>query len=257
MAHWSIGTLRAAALTVLAAAVLSGAAFAGPSKGDAAGARNDNPRFTTAGSVDPQFLTNARTIPHFTFQYKDPQTGVTYPITMVGADPRDSNATTVVRTVIVPLKINFVAAGQDTSVLDDLYYPGFHATPLTQSFDGTTRVADVLESPIFSTFPYASDLGGGSGQYGDQFMRAQFGKIGTGYHVTLQNVQTFPTQVIDVPASKGIAYNRAAAQSAGKEATAGIVQDSIRDDEGPARAGPSCFSRDAVRSRDRLCRPTT
>jgi hypothetical protein len=51
-------------------------------------AKADNPRFATAGGVDPQFLPNARTIPHFTFSYTDPTNGTTYPITMVGADPR-------------------------------------------------------------------------------------------------------------------------------------------------------------------------
>jgi hypothetical protein len=186
-------------------------------------AKADNPRFTTAGGVDPQFLPNARTIPHFTFSYTDPTNGTTYPITMVGADPRSDNTATTVKTVIVPLKLNFVAAGQDTSPIDALYYPGYHATPLTKSFDGGTRVADVLNSPIFKSFTYPADMGADSGQYGDAFMRAQFGKIGTGYHVKLENAKTFPTQVIDVPASKGVAYNRAAAESAGKEATAGIA----------------------------------
>jgi hypothetical protein len=186
-------------------------------------AKADNPRFGTVGGVDPQFLANARTIQHFTFRYTDPSNGVTYPITMVGADPRAGNTATTIKTVIVPLKLNFVAAGQDTSAIDALYYPGYHATPLTKSFDGSTRVADVLASPIFRNNVYPADMGGDTAQYGDAFMRAQFGKIGTGYHVSLENVKTFPTQTIDVPASKGVAYNRAAAQSAGKEAIAGIA----------------------------------
>jgi hypothetical protein len=208
----------AAALVALAATLTVGSA-------SATSAKADNPRFTTEGSVAPQFLANARTIPHFTFNYTDPTNNVTYPITMVGSDPRSGNATTTVKTVIVPLKLNFVASGQDTSAIDALYYPGFHATPLTQSFDGTHRVADVLDSPIFKSNTYPTDMGGDTGQYGDAFMRAQFGKIGSGYHVNLDNVKTFPTQTINVPASKGVAYNRAAAASAGKEATAGIADD--------------------------------
>jgi hypothetical protein len=127
--------------------------------------------------------------------------------------------------VIIPLKINITAAGQDTSVLDDLYYPGFHATPVTHTFDGGSRVADVLASPIFQNFQYPSDMGGDNTQYGDAFMRSQFDKIGTGYHVKLTNDRVFPTQTIDVPKNQGVAYNRAAAESAGKLALAGIVQD--------------------------------
>jgi hypothetical protein len=67
--------------------------------------------------------------------------------------------------VIVPLKLNFVAAGHDTSAIDALYYPGYHATPLTKSFDGGTRVADVLNSPIFKSFTYPADMGADSGWF--------------------------------------------------------------------------------------------
>jgi hypothetical protein len=187
-------------------------------------AKADNPRFGTVGGVDPQFLANARTIPHFTFRYTDPTNGVTYPITMVGSDPRAGNTSTTIKTVIIPLKVNFVAAGQDTSAIDALYYPGYHATPLTHTFDASSRVADVLASPIFRNNVYPADMGGDNAQYGDAFMRAQFGKIGTGYHVRLDNVNTYSTQTINVPASQGVAYNRAAAESAGKEAIAGIAE---------------------------------
>ncbi|MDX6511537.1 MAG: hypothetical protein QOE36_1041 [Gaiellaceae bacterium] len=209
---------------LLTAALAVSAASAGTGTAASPGA-SDNPRFTTVGGVDPQFLSNARTIPHFTFQYRDPQNGVTYPITMVGSDPRTSNSDTVVHSVIIPLKINLVAAGQDTSVLDDFYYPGFHATPLTKTFDGGSRVADVLASPIFARNAYPRDMGGDRAQYGDAFMRSQFDKIGSGYHVTLKNDATFATQTIDVPAHKGIAYNRAPGLFTGKDAVAGIVQD--------------------------------
>jgi hypothetical protein len=75
----------------------------------------------------------------------DPTNNVTYPITMVGSDPRSGGSTTV-HTVIVPLKMNFVAGGQDTSALNDLGYAGFRATPLNHTFDGSTQVSDVLAS---------------------------------------------------------------------------------------------------------------
>ena len=44
---------------------------------------------------------------------------------------------------------NFIAGGQDTSALNDLGYAGFTAPPLNHTFDGSTRVGDVLSSPIF------------------------------------------------------------------------------------------------------------
>jgi hypothetical protein len=187
--------LVAGATLAVLAAFAAGGAFAGsaPAKSDI------RPEFTTVGGVAPQFLTNATTVPHWTFQYTDPTHHVTYPITMVGANP-SSNSSTTVHTVIVPLKLNFVAAGQDTSALNNLGYAGFTAPPLTHSFDGARRVGDVLSSPIFSSNVYPSDLGGD--------MRAQFGKIGSGYHVNLVNDKTFPTQTLNVPSTKGIAYQR-------------------------------------------------
>ncbi|MGE5435135.1 MAG: hypothetical protein ACM3S3_10165, partial [Candidatus Doudnabacteria bacterium] len=114
MTHRLLKWLVAGATLAVLAAFAAGGAFAGsaPAKPDVSA------QFTTAGSVAPQFLTNATTIPHWTFQYTDPTNNVTYPITMVGADP-SSNSSTTVHTVIVPLKLNFVAAGQDTSALNN------------------------------------------------------------------------------------------------------------------------------------------
>src|SRR5690349_765737 len=93
--------LTAVVLCTLAA-ICSTVAFAGsgaPAKPDV------TPRFTTDGSVAPQFLANARTIAHWTFQYTDPTNGTTYPITMVGSDPSKGNVSTTIHTVIVPLKL--------------------------------------------------------------------------------------------------------------------------------------------------------
>jgi len=198
--------LAAAAPAVLAA----GAVFASASSALAATptAQPDSQAlFSTEGGVTPQFLANARTIPHFTFNFTDPTNGVTYPITMVGADPR-SNTSTTVHTVIIPLKMNFVAGNQDTSALNDLGWVGFRATPLNHSFDGSSKVAATLNSPAFADSNYPSDLGGDTAQLGDAFMRAQFNKIGSSYHVKLVNDVTFPTQTLDVPANQGLAYVR-------------------------------------------------
>jgi hypothetical protein len=192
---------------VLVVGVAALAATAALASGSPAAKGDGTPRSTTVGGVAAPFLANARTIPHFTFQYTDPANGVTYPITMAGNDPK-SGLPADLHTVIVPLKLNFVAAGQNTSVLNDLGYAGFRATPLTHTFDGGRRVADVLASPLFQPAKHDADLGGDTAQTGDAFMRAQFAKIGTAYHARLVNDGTTAVQTIDVPASKGIAYER-------------------------------------------------
>jgi hypothetical protein len=69
-------------------------------------------------------------------------------------------------------------------------------------------VHDVLSSPIFRSYKQPADMGGDNAQYGDAFMRAQFDKINTGYHVKLDNVRVAPTQSVTVPAASGLAYQR-------------------------------------------------
>lgn len=198
--------LAAAAPALLAA----GSVFASASNAFAATptAQPDSQAlFTTEGGVTPQFLASARTVPHFTFNFTDPTNGVTYPITMAGADPH-SNTSTTIHTEIIPLKMNFVAGNQDTSALNDLGWIGFRAVPQTHSFDGSSKVQQTLNSPVFQANVYPTDLGGDNTQLGDAFMRSQFNKIGSGYHVNLVNDQVFPTQTLDVPANQGLAYVR-------------------------------------------------
>jgi hypothetical protein len=166
--------------------------------------------FTTQGSVAPQFLAGATTIPHWTFQYTDPTNGVTYPITMVGTDPRVGGSTTI-HTVLIPLKMNFVAAGQDPSSLVGQGYAAFQPQFVNHTFDGTSKLSQTEASPIFASRSYDADLGGDTGQLGDTFMRAQFNKIGSDYHVNL-DYTVAPTQTLDVPATKGIAYERPVSQ---------------------------------------------
>ena len=166
-----------------------------------------DPQFSTQGSVAPQFLVNARTVPHWTFQFTDPTNHTTYQITMAGSDPR-LNGTSQIHTVIIPLKMNFEAANQDLSSLVNQGYAGFVPHIYNHTFDGTTKVAQTLASPEFQSDSYPSNLGGDTGQNGDVFMRAQFNKIGSAYHVRLVNDAVLPTVTLDVPSTKGIAYER-------------------------------------------------
>ncbi len=166
-----------------------------------------DPLFSTQGSVAPQFLVNARTVPHWTFQYTDPTNHVTYTITMAGSDPRLGGSSEI-HTVIIPLKMNFEAGNQDLSSLVNQGFLGFVPHIYNHTFDGTAKVAQTLASPQFSDFSYPSVLGGGSGQNGDVYMRAQFNQLRSGYHVKLVNDAVLPTVTLDVPTAKGIAYER-------------------------------------------------
>jgi hypothetical protein len=199
--------LRAAlGLLVVAAGALGGSASNAFASSPTVGPEGD-PLFATQGSVAPQFLAGARTVPHWTFQYTDPTNKVTYTITMAGSDPR-AGGTSEIHTVIIPLKMNFVAAGQDLSSLVNQGYSGFVPHIYNHTFDGSTKVAQTLASPQFTDFSYPGTLGGDSGQGGDVYMRAQFNKIASSYHVKLVNDAVLPAVTLDVPSSKGIAYER-------------------------------------------------
>jgi len=100
---------------------------------------------------------------------------------MVGSDPSLGQSTTV-DTTIVPLRFEFVAG----------------------ALDGADNVADTIASPVFTPTSFA--ISGDSGvQFGDAFARAQFGKVGTGYHVILGQPRVSETVTIQVPESQGVA----------------------------------------------------
>jgi hypothetical protein len=77
--------------------------------------------------------------------------GVTYPYTMLGADP-SSGRTVSLKTVVVPLTMKFVGFDQDATLRPD------------------RAVRNILRSPIFNDATFAN----GRGQFGDQFQRATF-----------------------------------------------------------------------------------
>lgn len=140
------------------------------------------PRFTSIPGSVP--LANARTIPHWSFQQTDPSNGQTYQLIMVGDDPANNTRTTVA-SEIIPIRLNFANGA---------------------TLDGATRVAAVKASPIFSDYMYSVSMANGDvGQYGDVFMRAQFDRIGTGYHVKLGAPKVLATVTINVPRTQGLA----------------------------------------------------
>lgn len=206
-----VATLGVAAL----AAMPLSSAWAGGSPGAARPDPSNDARFATAGGV-PTPTYGARTIPHWSFTYTDPTNQQQYTATMVGSDPRQGGSTTI-KTEIIPLEFTFVAAGQDMSSISELY--GYTAKAQNWDADPTagapSDVAKTLASPIYASNTYDADLGGDTGQYGDVFMRAQFNKIGSSYHVRLQNDTVMPKQSFAVPASQGVAYQRVSGAVAG------------------------------------------
>jgi hypothetical protein len=139
---------------------------------------------------------SSRTVPFWSSSFTDPTNGVTYPFTMVGTDPRLGGSTTVA-TTIIPLRFTFIAGSQAAMGL----------APVAASLDGADNVGATLASPIFS--PANFGISGDAGvQYGDAVMRAQFGKVGTGYHVRLGQPEVQDTITIDVPEDMGVAVNK-------------------------------------------------
>lgn len=189
-------------VVVIAAALVPASAFAA----DGDSSLRSSPRSDWTPSYDraevEKSFSGSQTVLHWTSSFTDPTNQVTYPFTIVGSDPRLGGSTTVA-TVIVPLTFKFVAGKQDVSVLN-VPARGYVATAQDVSMNGADDVANAVASPIFtpSSFPISRDSGV---QYGDAVMRAQFGKVGTGYHVNLGQPEVLRAVIINVPEDKGVA----------------------------------------------------
>src|ERR1700730_174453 len=159
---------------------------------------------STSGNNNVEGSPKARTVPTWTSSFTDPTNGVSYPFTIVGSDPRLGRSTTV-RSEIIPLKFKFVAGNQDVSVLN-VPARGYVAQVVAATMNGADDVADTIASPVFTPTNFAVSADSGV-QFGDAVMRAQFGKVGTGYHVKLGRPKVMETVTIRVPATKGVAVS--------------------------------------------------
>lgn len=115
--------------------------------------------------------------------------GLDFSYRMVGTDPKKRSQTTVIPTVIIPLRFEFA----DGSVFD----------ASTDSVDGQTPVQGIVNSPLFQNYNFV--FGGtsiGNTQFADAFQRANFwDSVSTrarDYHVLLQPTVA-PVQTITVP----------------------------------------------------------
>ena len=195
-----------ACVTLLITAISGSSALAVTSAGalpllDDAGL---SPQFTTMGGVAP--LATDKTVPHWHGQFTDPTNGVTYGYNMAGdEDPRNATAaTTTVGVDIIPLDFSFAANGG---------YP----------INGSNVATAMVNSPIFKSFDYTSTKyttdqhylptkggtlsPGNSGvQYADAFMRSQFNKTGSSYHLVLDTPNVMAPVSISVPQNQGGAF---------------------------------------------------
>ena len=116
--------------------------------------------------------------------------GLLYNYTMAGTDPRAGSASTVVPTVLIPLRFVF-ADGHIYNVNTD-------------TVDGQLPIPAILNSPVFQNHDYV--IGGidvGNTQYGDAFQRANFwnsvSTVSPDYHVLLGTPNVAALQTISVP----------------------------------------------------------
>jgi len=185
-----------AALAAVGALVLTSVGAVADSSGDdldTATLKGSSQRF---GDAKPH--PGAKTVQLWTDQTTNPDDGVTYTYTMVGANP-DSNQSSKIQVDIVPLNINL----------------------LGKAFNGSDAVEGVLASPLFQNADYSttgatSTRGGGRGSGGplsdgndaaqllDATMRSQFNKAGTDYHLYLAAPIVHQPVTIDVPDSAGM-----------------------------------------------------
>ena len=128
------------------------------------------------------------TIPYWSDSYS--YLGLKYTYSMVGTDPKRGSATTIVPTVIIPIRFVFE---------NGLVYDA-----AADSIDGQTSVQGMINSPVFQNYDFVS--GGthvGNTQYADAFQRANFwnsvSRRSRDYHVLLGQPTVAPSFEVYVP----------------------------------------------------------
>ena len=113
--------------------------------------------------------------------------GNTFPFTMVGYKPQSGRASTI-RSVIIPLRMNFSFFGPNQDV--------------SRTFDPAAAVANMVGSPLYKNARYPN----GVGQFGDQMQRATFWNRmdpGHNWHVYMAAPNVAPTVDIEVTPETG------------------------------------------------------
>jgi hypothetical protein len=147
--------------------------------------------YKTRGGIDrgksSSNSSHFRSMPHFSSAFI--ANGQIYPYTMVGNSPT-SNGTVQLKSVIVPLRMQFVYFG-DGSV--------------NVSFDPAKALTSILNSPIYNDASFPN----GVGQFGDQLQRATFwNKMDSSHnwHVKMNNPRVVAPINIEVTPETGALY---------------------------------------------------
>jgi hypothetical protein len=128
-----------------------------------------------------------RHFPHFASSFT--VNGTTYPFTMVGYRPQ-SGRSAYIRSVIIPLRMNFNLFGDNQDV--------------AVSFDPAPAVANMVASPLYKASKYLN------GQFGDQMQRAAFWNRmdpGHNWHVYMNEPKVNPTIDIYVTPETGTLFD--------------------------------------------------
>ncbi len=199
---WLLVMAFVAAATLLFTHSAAAPAQASAASGDGIGTA----KYLTDGSAGT-ISSNAVTIPNWGSSFTDPTNGVTYPYSMVGANPATDSSTTV-PFVIIPLDFTFNSypAGVDPTLAGSSKVDATVASPI---FQGTADIGKASKSasaaptyPGVAPSPRLEQEPSDVTQVGDAFVRAQWNKVGTGYHVLLSETVA-PAVSIAVPSNQG------------------------------------------------------
>jgi hypothetical protein len=157
----------------------------------------DGPAKRPSGARMPQANPDrGLTVPYWSDSFS--YLGITYIYSMVGTDPKRGSATTVVPTVIIPMRFVFE---------NGLVYDAS-----ADNIDGQTSVQGIIGSPVFQNYDFAS--GGvhvGNTQYADAFQRANFwdsvSRKSPDYHVLLGQPTVLPAFEVFVPNTMATFYS--------------------------------------------------
>jgi len=150
----------------------------------------------------------ATTVPMWSYTVTASRDDNVYSGVMIGRSPFFHGArTTNIPVVIIPVKFTMTDHESGAQVFDPT------ATDPTCSPNGAA-VTVFQNSPILNavdfTMPFSGGINVGSGQYTDEFQRANFWSsvsvTGNRYHTTLSPVTTLPVQSVTVPSGDGKGY---------------------------------------------------
>jgi hypothetical protein len=137
-------------------------------------------------SASERIESEGRTFPTFSSSFT--VGGVTYPFTMIGHPPA-SGASAFIKSVIIPLRMNFVGFGANFNV--------------SHSFDPAPAVTNIVHSPLYVPTSWP---GGFFGQFVDSMQRAAFWNLmdrDHEWHVRMDRPRVLPTIDIEVTPETG------------------------------------------------------